>query len=558
MSIDTERSPAPVEELRDSGWQSELGRPLMIAIQMTSLIVGPLAVVIAIAGDPRLRYVAGLAFLAALAAVYSRQWLSMPSQRVTRKTAFKLAELVLLFVILRGVTWALTGEWPTAASLRGWLLEPLSFLDGFYLAAILLCALAWQRAGIVAELFYQLALTPGELRWVEEQRVSSWWRGSRSEDRAQISRQEMVDSYINQWLIGGIFLVFCAGATRVSIDQQAGLHLLETGVPDQVIVAVIMYFLTGLVLISQARLAQMRALWYFDGVEAPPDLPGRWNRLSLVIVVGVGLAASLLPLGSTWQLGAIVNVIVTVVVQIAIGIVSLLIALFSLVLLLFGKPPEEMPQLEASIEPAPPPPPPMPTIDLPPWLGGAGIWLLVIVITIVALRYFIGPDGLAVTRNRLRALGLRVLALLRRWWAGARAAAAASLAIIAPRRRVSEDGRDGNLRLPWRFVRLSALSPRDRVRYFYLSTVRRAGEQGTVRQASQTPVEFLRDLESTWPEAEGDATALTEAFLAARYDRVEISPDTAQETKTVWERVKRALKQRQASPGIDTSDTALD
>lgn len=553
MSDDLERAPARVEELRDSAWQSEVGRPLLIAIQMTSLVAGPLAVAIAISQDPRLRYVAGLAFLAALAGVYSNQWLAMPSQRTTRKTAFALAELILLAALLRVATWALTGDWPTAESLRGWLLAPLSFLDGFFLLAFLLSALAWQRAGIVADLFYQLALTPGELRWVEEQRVGSWWRGSRSADRVQVSRQELVESYISQWLIGGFFLILCAGATRVSIDPGAGLHLFSTGVPDSVIVAAVIYFLTGLLLISQARLAQMRARWYFDGVEAPPGLVSRWNRLSLLVIVGVGLLASLLPLGSTWQLGAIVNTIVTVMVQIAIGIVSLLITLFSLVLLLFGKPPEELPQLPVIPAPALPPPPVL-TFELPAWLGGAGVWLAVIVLLILVVRFFIGPDGLAVTRSRLSALGRRILALFGRWWSGARAAAS-SLALVMPRRRAADEEQDGKLRLPWRFVRLNALSPRDRVRYFYLSTVRRAAEQGTVRQPSQTPVEFLHDLESTWPEAEGDATALTEAFLAARYDRVEISPDDAQETKTVWERVKRALKQRQAPPDEPLEDS---
>ena len=146
------------------------------------------------------------------------------------------------------------------------------------------------------------------------------------------------------------------------------------------------------------------------------------------------------------------------------------------------------------------------------------------------------------------------MAFFGRWWAGARAAAASSVDCCAAARAPRMLALDGKLRLPWRFVRLNALSPRDRVRYFYLSTVRRAAEQGTVRQPSQTPAEFLHDLESTWPEAEGDATALTEAFLAARYDRVEISPDDAQETKTVWERVKRALKQRQAASGEDVTD----
>jgi hypothetical protein len=77
---------------------------------------------------------------------------------------------------------------------------------------------------------------------------------------------------------------------------------------------------------------------------------------------------------------------------------------------------------------------------------------------------------------------------------------------------------------------------------FYLTTLRRAADQGIVRQPAQTPQEFVQDLERTWPEAELDVEALTEAFVVARYDVAEISPDEAQQVKSVWERIKRALR----------------
>jgi hypothetical protein len=97
-------------------------------------------------------------------------------------------------------------------------------------------------------------------------------------------------------------------------------------------------------------------------------------------------------------------------------------------------------------------------------------------------------------------------------------------------------------RPPWRFIRVGGLPPREQVRYFYLSVVRRAAGQGVQRQPSQTPGEFVRDLETQWPEAELDVEALTQAFVIARYDATEITTDEAREAKSIWQRVKQALR----------------
>jgi hypothetical protein len=95
---------------------------------------------------------------------------------------------------------------------------------------------------------------------------------------------------------------------------------------------------------------------------------------------------------------------------------------------------------------------------------------------------------------------------------------------------------------PWNFIRLNALSAREQIRYFYLSTVRRAGERGVPRDRSETPSEFAADLKENWPEAEGDIEALTDAFLHARYSRQEI--EDVSPVKQTWKRVKSSLRRR--------------
>jgi hypothetical protein len=545
MSREAGATPPPntSAELVDSAWQSAIARPLMIALQSTCLIAGPLVMVQAITQDERLRAITVLSFLAALLGVASAQWMADPKQRLLSRTTFQIAELALLLLVVRVITWGVFDRWPTLQTAQEWLVEPWRFLDGGFLAAGILSALAWHRASVVAGIFHRLALTPAELAWYQQHQAGSSWRSDRPVEHGQVSREELVADYVTQWLVGGGFLVFFAGATQVRVGPNAGLSVLKTGVPPALVVAVIFYFLIGLILTSQARLAMLRAHWVFDGVELPEQLPGRWQRFSLAIILGIGLVATLLPLGSTWQLGAILNILVTSAVQAVFILVGLFIAALSWILALFGQQPQ-MPELPVTLEPAPPVPPPPPVVALPPWLGGATLWLLVGGIVIYLLVFLFGKQGIDFTRATLRRAWRRLHALLSSWWRGLR-----ELPLSLPGRARMSAPPTATLRQPWRFIRLGALSPRDQVRYFYLSTVRRAGNQGVTRKPSQTPIEFVRDLETTWPEAELDVVTLTEAFVVARYDTAEIAAHDAQQVKSVWERIKRLLRKHQPPSG---------
>lgn len=527
-----------IDAMQDVAWHSQLGQQALIALQAACLAAGLWVVIWAITGIPGLRFVPPLLIIAASTGVASARWLARPTQRLVGKTAFNLAQLLLILVVLRVLTWALSGEWPTLATARGWILEPWSFFESFFMAAALLCALAWHRAAVVADIFYRLALSPGELAYDSERRGGGFWRMAHLSERVLVSRAGLVEHYVTQWMVGGVFLALFAAATRVRIDGGLSINVLSMGIPPQMAVAVVLYFLIGLVLLSQARLAVLRAQWLLDGVEMPQQLPSRWGRVSLLIIVGIGVIAALLPLGSTWQIGAIVNAVVMFLARIVLFVVFLIATLFALILSLFGEQ-QPMPELPQDFAPIVPAEPLQPIIEAPPWLGGATFWLIGLLLLLLALRLVLGRDGLDLTLRKLHALLARLGAYLKSWGRNVQSLAR-NIQVSLPGRRGSSGG--GVERQPWRFVRLGGLSPREQVRYFYLSTLRRAADHGIVRGPAQTPGEFVQDLEQTWPEAELDVEALTEAFVTARYDVAEISPDEARQAKSVWERIKRALR----------------
>ena len=137
---------------------------------------------------------------------------------------------------------------------------------------------------------------------------------------------------------------------------------------------------------------------------------------------------------------------------------------------------------------------------------------------------------------------------------------------VGPRLRAalrgeSDRGRRGDCARPvrgspaWRHVQsdVSERDPREKVRYFYLRMMRRAAESGLTRPAPQTPAEFSHHLDPRWPDAEDDVDELTAAFLAARYDRREITDTDARSAQTLLARLMRALKSEVACPGRDTA-----
>jgi hypothetical protein len=97
---------------------------------------------------------------------------------------------------------------------------------------------------------------------------------------------------------------------------------------------------------------------------------------------------------------------------------------------------------------------------------------------------------------------------------------------------------------PIDFINPRSLDPRRQIYFFYLAMVRRSTEQGLRRKPSQTPSEYASLLERGLPSAEEDIDLMTKAFVEARYSRHQINAKQADRVRTVWERVRRALRQK--------------
>lgn len=117
--------------------------------------------------------------------------------------------------------------------------------------------------------------------------------------------------------------------------------------------------------------------------------------------------------------------------------------------------------------------------------------------SVVAISFFLRERGVTVKTAVLKTLWQRFREWLRLAWreAGNQVQDWQQAVRTRLQRNPQENEAD---QPPWRFIRLNALSPREQIRYFYLSTVKRASDKGVARQQAETPLEFAQDLKEQY------------------------------------------------------------
>lgn len=522
-------------------------RPFLLAALATALLTGLNVFVGLVWPDPAWRWLPAVAFVAAAEGIYTTHWLFHPDRRYLDRWSYRFAELLVIGLFLRLLTWALSGGLPTLEGIRAYLLSPLTFFDGRFVVYFIVGGLAWERAITWSGQFLRLKLSEAEVSYYS---LPAAQQAALHADRPIDRERGLVfTGFVNSWLGGGMWLALATAMTSLEArDLTSGqlMQITRLGLHPHVFVALLVYFIAGLWLVSQARLLLMRARWTTDGVATTPDMGSRWNRSALLLILLVAFVAALLPVGRTFGLAVIVQVVlgaIFLVVQIIFFILSSLIFLIlGLLGLRAGEPPEE-----ALPAPLPTPtlaPAPGPASETPALILGGLFWVLVGAVTLIALLFFLRDRGFRLETSLLGRWWRQFAEWLRALWRGGAQQAAGLRAALAQRLRGEEAavGPDGGRR--WRFLRVNALPPREQVRYFYLSTVRRAGEQGVARQSSETPSEYAADLKQGWPEAEPEIDRLTGAFLEARYSRQPIEDEEVSLVRQVWKRVRAALRRQ--------------
>jgi hypothetical protein len=526
-------------ELTDQFWMGSLLRPALIAVVSVSLVLALVAFIRRLIPDLPPVYTELLAFVGATAAVvgcFTTTWLAQPGQRSKRSMGYRAAEITLVLGTLRIAIWLTTDSFP---GLEQFLLRPVdSLLDGYFLVGILVIGLAWFMATAMTEDLLAMALQPDDLYTIRT-------FGDRWQDTARpvyVDRPAILRRFVARWVIGGILLVLLAAGSRYDLPESGFLGVIRQNIDPTVVTAIILYFLAGLVLISQGQLALLRARWTLQKTPSTPSIRRNWPIYALIIIVLIGVVAALLPLGGTFYLAQILSAILSTLYMLFFGIFRFILSLFLILMAwLSGE--------EAEAPPPPPPtpepaqvftPPPESAALLPPWTGGVFFWAFAaLLLGYAAYIYFSGKGTDWLWARRLWAmLRARWLVLFGAYqsWQAARVRAEVERAAAALRG-------EGGGRLDW--LRLRNLDPDRQVRYYYLALLQRANEAGIPRQEAETPLHYAPRLAENAALDEPSREAiqeLTDAFVEVRYAGGHVEKDRLAHLKAVWRQLKGYFK----------------
>jgi hypothetical protein len=527
-------------------WSRTVAQPILITVMFTAFIAGPLTVLQQIMPAAPWQAFTPIFFFLILETVYTTLWLKRPTQRGLNNLAYRAAELLIFVVLTRLLTWGFTNSWPSLEMWQSFLFEPITFFaDGFFLVIVIAVFLVWQMTIQITYLFMELALDRAEAAY-----YAAAFGKHQLDTRPDITdRGRLVASFLHQWLFGGLVLVICAALSTFDLlEPAAGRSLFSIGrlsLPRQLLLSLVFYFLAGFLLLSQGRLALLNARWLINGVQKNERLERSWYRFSLRLLALVAFVAALLPLGSTIALGQIVRAVIEGITAVITFIMALIIALLSLFLPATTQLSESAPLPPAEPLVMPPPAPATEASETLQIVGSSAFWAVAIVLTMAAFLFFLRERGISVNKEMWQ----QVWTAVTQWWRSLRKNVSRQMTTarqaIQARRQQRPDGILASLRPRQRFIRLNALSPRDQLRYFYLSTLERAGQRGVARQKSETPLEFAQDLKENWPDAEVDVETLTDAFLQARYSPQPIEVEQVNPVKEHWKQLRARLRRRQ-------------
>lgn len=474
--------------------------------------------------------------LAALEANYSYRLIRDRSLRGADVLKFRVVELATFFILLKigayvGDPWA-----DVLADVQTWPQAPLAIFNPETVVIFILAFLSWGASTQTVRDLERIGEPPDHHRHYVPP----------------------MDRLSGRFFWGGAALLVVSGLTRIGIAA-----LLDTSRPSVpgLVLNVLLYFLLGLVMLGQVQFTRLRKQWQAQEIEMAGELAGRWVRYSLVFIGLAALLAFLLPTGYTLSFLDVVGGLLEL-----IGLILWLvifIATFPLTWLLWLL-------SRLSGNPAPPPqieitPPEL--LQQEPGGGVAPNWFEVL----RSLLFWVVAMGMVfyVVRSYLRDhpellerfTGLGPIRTLCRFWASLwrrLVGLAETVNEHFPRRLSLRRARQKQPGKPFRFFRLGALSSRERILYYYLSILRRAGQQGFPRHRAQTPHEYDDTLSPNLPDAQQEMSLLTRTFVEARYSRHTFDQEQERRVRADWQEVKAALRALKRKVDTKSADTRIE
>jgi hypothetical protein len=460
--------------------------------------------------------------LTALEAIVS-YWLVRRLPTAQRQIAYyRVTEWMVILIVLKFFTEMRAGPVNFWNNLLLWPDRfPSNILTSDYLLTILPIFATWQASNLFANDLFLLGTD--DTAYLDE-------RAKTTPVRNLILRR-----YLNL----GMFVVILAG-----IPPQDAFPTDRPIASNNAVPAIVMYFVLGLILLSLVRYASLETTWRQAKVHVPVQIPRRWFGYSAVILGILVVLVTWLPtnygMGFFATFKAVINIIARVITTL-FALIALLIAL------IVGLITQSSAQPQGQILPETPPPENLPTPNASTFnwnlLSSLFFWGILIALVIVALRqYFFFNRDLAEELKRFKPINWLLTAWERFKASFKKVNKSVGTFIQNSIKRLRNVGTIPARPDEWDYVNPRRLNPRQKIIFYYLALVRRAKEAGLPRQDGQTPYEYARSLTSSLEEEKDGVEAMTESFIEARYSRHDISAKEARRAESIWEAIRRVLR----------------
>lgn len=549
--IDDSRSVRPPAGDRETSWLKALLQPALIAAVVTAWAMGPVVVLRLLVPSDAWEPMGPVMFIISFEAILTSTWLAGSDRRMNT-LAYRAAEFTVIVLALRFMTWFLAGGLPDSLAIRTYILNPLAICDLGFVAYTFVALITWSRSATFGAIFAGLRPDPVEVAYFStppSERGQFGIEAINLTDRTQLAR-----NFLREWIFGAFFLILFAVLATFELSRleeavSGSVNLRNIGrlgLPPVMLTALLVYFMGGLWLATQARISVMQARWMAEGVAVDTIIVKRWYRGSLLLLLAVGVIAAFLPIGSTLAISRILQIVAGVALAVLGLIVTLPLAIYHLLLTkILGQPPPPTPaepfdlsQLLPNNDPSTFEPP----SELTRLIVGSAFWIIAAIAILAATAFFVRGRGVSLRPYSLAAYWNRLVA----WFLAQWGLFTEGMVNVGSRFRTAlpRGGRGEVPRPAWRFFRPSSLSPEEQIRFYYLSAARRASERGVERAPGETPLEYEDDLRKNWPEAEEDVDLLTRAFVTARYSRRNLAREDVNPVKRSWRRLRAVLRRK--------------
>ena len=517
-----------IPDIKRNPWIDNFFRPVLITTMIMSFNVSLVNFVRLLNPEWRSWYFLAGMLLTTVEAIYSfrvlRQWRS----RGISLFRYRMAEIVMLVLLLKGLSWGASSFDYILAELQRLWLDPLSFLN----------------------IEFYMLLTLAFLSWVAATQTITDFEALYDPYTFRTDNILPLSDLAARFYWGGVGLVLISGITHwVSRYGAASLTDLQRPSLGGIIVNVLLYFMLGLVLLSQANLTRLMIRWRVQKIEVAPTVLKQWGKYALIFLFVITVIVFFLPTSYTLGFLASASVLIQYLLSLIVFLVQFLFFLISIpiawLLSFFQSTPVET-SGQAAARPILPLFPNDPAEgNAVPWLEALqslAFWLLILAIVAYFVRvYLIDHPELLDALKKFRLFRL-ILALIGQLWRQMLGLAQVGLDLIPSKIGRLENEGPGPREAGQSWLRLGQRSPRQRILYYYLNIIKRVGDQGTVRQRSQTPHEFEAILRQTIPEADQEVGGLTEAFIQVRYGQAKVSKEKVAFVKQLWLYLKKRLR----------------